>query len=116
MPEPTEGLNVADVLRYYGATTVPEGVGWKSVKCPFHNDGVKSGSIHVERNLYNCHACPYAGSPLSLIKRKEDIGEAEAIEFARSVLGQSVENISRTVHKQQKRRPLGRERWKDILA
>lgn len=110
------GLSVADILRYYGATSVPEGIGWKSMKCPFHDDGVKSGSVHVERNLYNCHACPYAGDPLNLIKRKENLGEAEAIEFAGQVFGQGISPVSRTVHKQPKRRPLGRERWKDLLA
>ena len=114
MPVPEE-LSITDVLRYYGATSIPTGTGWKAMKCPFHDDGIKSASINVDRNVFNCHACPYKGEPLWLIMRKERIGEEEAIEFAGSVLGKSSTGISPATTSPKKLRPLGRNRWKGIL-
>lgn len=108
-------LNIADVLRYYGATTVPEGTGWKAMKCPFHSDGVRSASINVDRNLFKCHGCPFAGDPIDLIKRKEQLNYGDAIEYATKVLGARIESVSRADDKPVKRRPLGRERWKGLL-
>jgi len=111
-------LTVADVIRHYFPDwQVPEGhVGWRKMKCPFHDDKTASAGINEGLNAFNCLACPYAGSPISLIMRKESIGREEAIEFARSVLGTSVTRVQRSVSKSSQRRPLGRERWKDILG
>lgn len=114
MPEDEE-LSVVDVLRYYGATSVPMGTGWHAMQCPFHSDGIKSGSVNVDRNVFNCHACPYKGEPLWLIMRKEQIGEEAAIEFARSVLGKSSPRLPSAAKSATKLRPLGRNKWKGIL-
>lgn len=108
-------LDIADVLNYYGAKTVPTGVGWHSVNCPFHGDTHASGRVNVELGAYKCHGCGMSGDAIKLIEDKEGIGFKEACEFARSVLGQSVTPVQRTVSKQAKRRPLGREKWKSIL-
>jgi len=117
MPEGTEPeLSIADVLRHYGAEVVPESAAWRSMKCPFHEDRTASGRVNTELNAYKCLGCPFAGSPLSLIKRKEKLGSYdEATEFARTVLGKSVSRVQRTVSKSVKRRPLGREKWAGIL-
>jgi DNA primase len=117
MPEGTEPeLSIIDVLRHYGAEVIPESSAWRSMKCPFHSDAHASGRVNTELNAYKCQGCPYAGSPLSLIKRKEALGSyAEATEFAGTVLGKSVSRVQRTVSKSVKRRPLGREKWTGIL-
>jgi len=109
-------LDIATVLRHYGADTVPEGIGWHTIKCPFHEDSTNSAGVNTGVNAFTCHACPYSGGPISLIMRKESIGKVEAIEFARQVLGTSVSHIQRSVSKSSQRRPLGRERWKGILG
>lgn len=109
-------LTIADVLRHYGAARVPEGVGWKTMNCPFHGDSHASGRVNAELGAFKCHGCRMSAStPEKLIARAESIGEDEAGEFARQVLGKSSSGLSRTVPKQKQRRPLGREKWKNIL-
>jgi DNA primase len=109
-------LTIADVLVHYGAESVPSGIGWHTMKCPFHEDSTNSAGVNTGVDAFTCHACPYSGGPISLIMRKESLGREEAHEFARSVLGASVSRIQRSVSKSGKRRPLGRERWKGILG
>jgi DNA primase len=109
-------LTIAAVLRHYGAEKVPEGIGWHTMPCPFHEDSTASAGVNTGVDAFTCHACPYAGSPISLIMRKESIGRVEAIEFAGQILGASVSRVQRTVSKSGSRRPLGRERWKSILG
>jgi DNA primase len=116
MPEATEELSIADVLIHYGATSVPEGVGWKSMRCPFHADSVASGRVNVDLNAYKCHGCKMSGDAIKLIEINESLGYGDAIEFARSILGKGVEDVSRSVPGKTKRRPMGSEKWKKILG
>ena len=115
MPEPAEELRIADVLRHYGALTVPEGVGWRSMNCPFHGDSHASGRVNVELGAFKCHGCDMSGDAIKLIRLKEDLDYGEAVEFSGKVLGKSHEGISRATDKQKQRKPLGRDRWKTIL-
>lgn len=108
-------LTIDDVLRHYGARKVPAGVGWHSMKCPFHGDKHASARVNVDRNAFTCLACGMSGDALKIISLKENISRDEAIEFTRKVLGQSVSDIQRSASKQGKRRALGREKWKGIL-
>ena len=108
-------LTVADVLRHYGATTVPEGTGWRSMRCPFHGDVHASGRVNTTLNAYKCHGCDMSGDALKLIERKEELSYGDAIEFTRKVLGKGCQNISSPAHDKPKIRPLGNRRWKSIL-
>jgi|SRR4249920_456343 len=114
-------LTIVTVLNYYQRKAdmpehVPEGIGWHSMRCPFHEDSTASGGVNTGVNAYTCHACPFAGSPISLIMRAEKLGKEQAIEFAGQILGASVSRVQRSVSKPGQRRPLGRERWKSILG
>lgn len=114
MQEPN-AISIAAVLRHYGARSVPEGAGWRDINCPFHSDAHASARVNTELGAFKCHGCGMSGDAIKLIRLKEQKGYAEAIEFAGSVLGESVENLPRTASKQKQRRPLGREKWKSIL-
>src|SRR5689334_15897370 len=116
MTDSAPELNIADVLRHYGATKVPEGAGWHSMRCPFHSDGHASGRVNTDLGAYKCNACPVSGDALKLISLAEKIGRSEAVDYARETLGASLTGVPRPVRQQSQRRPLGREKWKGILA
>ena len=109
-------LSIADVLRHYGAAKVPEGAGWRPMRCPFHGDAHASARVNVELGAFKCHGCPMSGDALKLISLSEGIKRGEAIGFARKTFGASVSYVSQPVHGKGKRRPLGREKWKEILG
>jgi len=111
-------LTIEAVLRHYGAKRIPEGVGWKSMRCPFkkfHQDSRASAAVNHGTNRFRCHACGTAGDPIDIIERLEGLSFREAVEQAREVFGASFQEVSPAVSKSSKRRPLGRERWQDIL-
>lgn len=110
------GLTIEAVLIHYGARTIPGGAGWRSMRCPFHDDGMASASVNHGLNAFKCHACGMSGDSAKIIERKEKLGFEAACEFARSVFGASVEQVSRTVPKQKPRRKLGSERWSAISS
>ena len=109
-------LSIADVLRHYGATKIPEGAGWRPMRCPFHGDAHASARVNVELGAFKCHGCLMSGDALKLISLNENIKRGEAIGFARTALGATVPDLPRSVHGKGKRRPLGREKWKEILG
>ena len=108
-------LSIEVTLIHYGAKSVPGGYGWKPIKCPFHNDRMASASVNTQLNGFRCHGCEVSGDPIKIIRQQEGMGFVEAVEFARSVLGASVERVPRTVSKSGKRNKLGRNKWRSIL-
>lgn len=117
MPEEATELSITDVLIHYKATSVPYGAGWKTMRCPFHHDKVASGRVNVGLDAYKCHGCKVSGnSALKVIQNVEHLNEGDAIEFARQILGKSVTNVPQPISGQKKRRPLGSEKWKEILG
>jgi DNA primase len=97
-------ISIAAVLEHYGGfISVPE-TGWRSVRCPFHDDRTASGSINIELNGYRCHACGISGDGIKIIEDQEHIDFEAACEFARSVLGASVEDVPRAAKGRKPRR------------
>jgi DNA primase len=111
----SDELTIEAVLLHYNAASVPQGVGWRPMICPFHKDHVKSGSVNHDQNKFRCHTCGVAGHPLDLIEKQENLKEAEAVEWARQIFGASVTHIPRTANRSKKRRPLGRNRWAKVF-
>lgn len=111
-------LTIKAVLTHYGARHIPSGHGWKAMRCPFHSDSTASASVNHDKNKFRCHTgkCGISGDPIDIIRTKEGMSFKEACEQARQVFGASVEEVSPPVHRGRKRRKLGSERWKDILA
>ena len=102
-------LTIADVLKHYG--TDVDGVldyGWRSVRCPFHDDHVKSAGVNIADNAFACHACDVHGDALNVIARAEWFGTVlepdrkAADEFASRVFGQSLPAISRATDEPKK--------------
>jgi DNA primase len=64
--------------------------GWRSVRCPFHDDTNASASANVSVGAFACHACGVQGDSWSLIMRFENIPKEEfrrAVEWARAHVG-----------------------------
>lgn len=109
-------LTIDTVLTHYGAREVPQGVGWRPMKCPFHNDAHASASVnHDEQGAFKCHTCGVQGPPLKIIETQERLSREAAIEFAGTILGASVPELPRTNGRSKKRRPMGRERWSKVF-
>ena len=115
MTNEDEELSIADVLIHYGATRVPEGSGWKTMRCPFHSDKVASGRVNVSLNAYKCHGCSVSGDAIKIIEDQENLGYGDAIEFSGQVLGKGITDIPQSIHRSKQRRPLGSDKWKSIL-
>lgn len=118
-PDDSNELTIATVLRHYGATRIPQGVGWKSMKCPFtqfHTDSRASASVNIGTNHFRCHACGTAGDPIDIIKKLEHMNYREACEQAARVFGTSHTEISRSVPRHFKRPAASSDSWKEILG
>jgi len=110
-------LSIAAVLIHYGANSLPGGVGWKSMRCPFpeHNDRNASARVNLELGGFRCLACGVSGDAIKIIREREGMSFGQAVVFAREVLGASVETVPRSIHGPKKSGKLGRNRWKAIL-
>lgn len=110
-------LQIGPVLIHYGATSLPGGVGWRTMRCPFpeHNDRNSSARVNLELGGFVCLACGVSGDAIKIIRDREGLSFAKAIEFAREVFGASVEQVPFTVSRGSKPKRIGRHKWKDIL-
>jgi len=97
-------VSIAEVLEHYGGFVSVPDTGWRAIRCPFHDDKTASGSVNLELGAYRCHACGITGDGIKLIQRQENLDFGGAIEFARSVLGASVEDISPPASKRKPKR------------
>ena len=92
-------LPIAAVLRYYGADVDVPDTGWRAIKCPFHEDRTASASVNLELGGFRCHGCGISGDGIKIIEDQEHIDFEAALEFARSVLDQSMEEIPQSSRK-----------------
>lgn len=99
-----DGISIAAVLEHYGATVAVSDTGWRSLRCPFHDDSTASASVNLELNGFRCFACNVSGDSISIIKERENLDFHGAVEFARTVLGQSCEGIQPTASRKRKAR------------
>lgn len=61
-------LDIARVLDHCGADYVPDGYGWRKMRCPFHDDREASAAVNVDAGAFTCHACGVRGDGYSLIR------------------------------------------------
>ena len=78
---------IALVLMSYGATKVPAGRGWRSMKCPFHNDRNASATVNNEVNAFTCFACSIKGDVYKIIMEQEGVTFNEAKSRAEEIAG-----------------------------
>ena len=106
-----EGL-IVKTLEHYGADLNRTAtVGWRPLKCPFHEDRNASASVNLNLGGFRCHACGVSGDALKIVMEQEGLGYTDAVKFAEEVLGTSVGDVRRPAN-EPKRRP---SRWRDRL-
>jgi DNA primase len=99
---------IKDVLLYYKGKVPRDGFGWKKMKCCFHDDSHASGQVNFSDEYYMCFACGIKGDAIDLIKYKEGLDYAKAVEFAETILNQSGTDLRKT--RRQSVKLFGRER------
>lgn len=99
--------NIGTILKHYGAKRVPEGGGWRSMKCPFHDDSLASAGVNHEKESFNCMACDMAGNFFVIIMKHEGVDFSEAKSRAEKIVGTSLSALptghspSRTISSKQ---------------
>lgn len=107
-----EGL-MAKVLEHYEFDlTRVSPVGWRPVKCRFHEDRQASASVNLNLGGFRCHACGVSGDALKLLMEREGIGYRDACALAESLLGESLRGVRKPASRA---RPRPVSRWRDKL-
>lgn len=108
---PSETNNaMGALLTHYGADISRTPIqGWRTIKCPFHEDNHPSGRVNLGRGAYWCPVCDKSGDTISLIKKIEGVDTRSAFEWANDVLGESRVGIPFTTSDVRRtNRPVGR--------
>jgi len=87
---------ISKVLVSYGASKVPSGRGWRSMKCPFHSDSNASATVSNEDNAFICFACDVKGDIFKIIMEQEGVSFSEAKSRAEEIAGTSSIKVSST--------------------
>lgn len=96
-----EGKDLRDVpnvkiLEHYGAYDPPEGPGWKSMLCPFHEE--RRPSARSNGYGFVCNGCGVRGNAISLVMEREGIDYYAAIEFAEEITGEKYKSLPKNVN------------------
>lgn len=85
-------VSITAVLSHYGADDLPETLGWKSIRCPFHDDRNASARYcsNEDTQAFHCNACAASGDVISLVKQQESLDYKEALAFLEEITGEQV--------------------------
>lgn len=113
-PQGSSAVEMIDkVLEHYGADlTRVSLVGWRPVKCPFHDDRNASASVNLNLGGFRCHACGIHGDAIKLIQEREGLGFKDAVSKLEEISGESVPGVSRSASGSKPRRQPSRWRQK----
>lgn len=105
---------IAKVLESHGAdlSRVSE-VGWRPLRCPYHDDKQASASVNLNLGGFRCHACGMRGDALKLIQEKEGVGYKDAVAIAEALSGERLAGVRLTTHRTTPRK---RSKWRDTLS
>jgi len=98
---------IEPVLMELGAESVPFGMGWVRMRCPFHADSHASAAVNHELNAFSCQGCGVKGDGYALLMSRLGIGFIEAKERAMSL---SVDANPKAKRKRRMSELLGNER------
>lgn len=86
------GVPITKVLAHYGADDLPETLGWRSMRCCFHEDRHASARYcsNGDVEAFKCQACPAQGDAISLVKQQEGIDYKEALAFIEQITGEDM--------------------------
>lgn len=85
---------IAKLLSHYGASNIPSGRGWRSMKCPFHSDRHASATVNNEANAFNCFTCDIKGDIFKVVMVQEGVDFLEAKSRVESITGAGDELLS----------------------
>lgn len=108
-------MTIADVLTHYRANVEGIGEGWRSIRCPFHDDSTASASVSLGRDAFNCHKCAIAGDPIHVIMKVEHIDYEAACDWAIKILGKSGQRIPQPIPRSGKRQKRRGRKWRALL-
>ena len=92
-----EQLNIETLLNHYQLKINPN----HHLKCPFHKDNKPSLRIYPETNTYNCFGCGKTGDIVQFIEDYEKINTHEAIQKAKTLIGQTtIQRVEQKKHLQ----------------
>jgi len=86
-------LSNVEVLKFYGIDYPPEGPGWRSIQCPFHDDARASASSNGSG--FVCFGCGIRGGPIQILIQKEGYDYHAAIERYEEITGSEHGALSR---------------------
>jgi DNA primase len=89
--EPLPSFDIEAVLTELGAESVPTGVGWVRMACPFHQDRTPSAAVNREKNGFVCHSCGRHGDALKLYQTERGLSFREALDACRKLAGISTD-------------------------
>lgn len=101
--------SIIKVLAHYGAEDLPETIGWRSIRCPFHGDQHASARYCCNEDVsaFKCMACSAQGDAISLVKQQEGIDYKEALVFIEQITGEAMGSESASQPKRYKPVRLG---------
>jgi DNA primase len=104
---------IEKLLEHYGADMHRvSDRGWRSIKCPFHDDKHASARVNLDKDAFACLACGVKGDTISLIKEREGLDYHAAVRYAEEISGQVVPGVRRTAQDERKR---PKSQWRDRL-
>lgn len=85
-------VSITAVLSHYGADDLPETLGWKSIRCIFHDDRNASARYcsNGDTEAFHCNSCSASGDVISLVKQQESLDYKEALAFLEEITGEQV--------------------------
>jgi DNA primase len=109
--EPQESVIGKLLVHWFPSVTLPANQGqWNKLCCPFHDETRPSATVNYDDGGFKCHACGEKGDVVSLIRRKEDLGYVEALEYAERISGTSYQTVQSKPKRKPSRRVFG-EPW-----
>ena len=91
-------LSNVHVLEYYGLDDPPEGPGWKTIRCPFHEDS--RASARSNGRGFICNGCGVRGDALALIMERENIGYLDSLSKYEELTGERIQKVQRAATRQ----------------
>ena len=85
--EVKDRVGIDQLLAYYGAD-LPSSYhgGWVSIRCPFHEDRVRSASVNYNKESFKCHGCDVHGDVIDVVRQVEGIECRGAILWIKDLL------------------------------
>jgi len=81
------------ILKHYGAYNIPQGNGWRNMRCPFHDDSHASAGVNHEEDVFNCLACEISGDIYNIIQKIEKVDFREAKSRAKEIIGEGIKPL-----------------------